>query len=155
MITLDLGVTGKPHFRRIILLLEVSRTWLAIYINAITRVIMMFSAMFCHRYLVFLQPIVLQRVEIIVILPTIHLPLSSRNHISVQELARASNFDLSANVLLPLSQSHFPDINSNFWDLQTIMRLTINPLLSHFDQTIYNHFVTCEIDLPFFLYLEY
>jgi Rab-GTPase-TBC domain len=78
---------------------------------------------------------------------------SSNNTSTVvlDEFAKSCGIDLPACVLYELSQSHFADcLKSDFWDLQTMLRLSIFPLMKHFDPIVHDHFMQCDMELPYF-----
>lgn len=73
------------------------------------------------------------------------------NNVAVDEFAKYCGIDLPACVLHELSLSHFSDcLKSDFWDLQTMLRLSMFPLMKHFDPVVYEHFRQCDMELPYF-----
>lgn len=87
------------------------------------------------------------------IISSVHVPSehSYFSHIAIDEFAKSCGIDLPACVLYQLSQSHFADcLKSNFWDLQTMLRLSLFPLINHFDPVVFEHFKLCDMELPYF-----
>jgi hypothetical protein len=86
--------------------------------------------------------------------PTVHScsgKESCLNSTGLIEYARSCGIDLPACVLYELAQSHFADcLKSDFWDLQTVLRLSLFPLIKCFDPIVYEHFMNCEMELPYF-----